>query len=111
MTSENQDTVERHGDRTRIEHTYDESTPASTAIVRAVAAAENVDPVDCPTDLEFTLYEHIDPEALDTLVDGRHDHAPLTVEFDVNQYHIKVEDTGRISIVKYGDRETPSGSN
>lgn len=110
MTSENQNTVEKHGDRTRIEHTYDESTPASTAIVRAVAAAENVDPVDCPTDLEFTLYDHVDPEALDTLVGGRHNRAPLTVEFDVNRYHVEVDGTGRISIVKYGGSETPSGS-
>ncbi|MCU4743402.1 HalOD1 output domain-containing protein [Natronoglomus mannanivorans] len=110
MTSENQNTVEEYGDHTRIEHTYDESTPASTAIVRAVAAAENVDPVDCPTDLEFTLYDHVDPEALDTLVAGRHGRGPLTVEFDVNRYHVEVDDTGRISIVKYGDGEPPSGS-
>ncbi|QLG47981.1 HalOD1 output domain-containing protein [Natrinema halophilum] len=69
-----------------FEHTYDDETPVSTAIIQAVCAVENVDPVDAPADLGFTLYEHVDPEALDRIVKENPDSADVQVELLVAGY-------------------------
>ncbi|USZ73565.1 HalOD1 output domain-containing protein [Natronosalvus halobius] len=48
----------------RVEHQYDGDTPASIAILEAIATIEDVDPTDSPTDLGTTLYDQIDPQHL-----------------------------------------------
>ncbi|WP_243645239.1 HalOD1 output domain-containing protein [Natrarchaeobius chitinivorans] len=79
-----------------IDQTYDDVTPASIAIIKAICAVENVDPVDAPDDLGFTLHDHVDPEALDTMVtNGTGD---VSVELRLEDYHVLVEDTGRIRV-------------
>lgn len=45
-------------------------TPPSHAVVEAVAALENVDPIRLPETFDISLSDHIDPEALDRLVPG-----------------------------------------
>lgn len=87
----------------RIEHRFDSETPASIAIVRVIAAIEDVDPMDSPTDLGITLYDHIDPTALDRLVrqaDGRGD---VSIEFTIrngHRYSVGVRDTGHLIVEK-----------
>lgn len=96
---------ERHGRRSNssaslpIEHTYDEATPASIAVIQAIAAVEDVDPID----VEFTLFEHVQPDALDMLVG--HDSATGNVEikFTVDGYRVRVRDTGEV-VVRDVDR-------
>lgn len=79
--------------QTVVEYTPDDGTRTSIAIVRAIAAIENVD----PTDLEFTLYDYVNPEALDLLVD--HEGAGnADVRFTMNGYRVRVRDTGEIVV-------------
>ncbi|WP_436347955.1 HalOD1 output domain-containing protein [Natronorubrum sp. FCH18a] len=56
----------------------------------AVAALEGVDPID----LDFTLYDHIYPDALDTLIQSGN----VTITFTVAQYDIHVTPSGTIRI-------------
>ena len=57
--------------------------PVDTAVVEAIADARSVD----PTDLEFRLYEVIDPEALDRLCSGGGD---VVVEFSVEDHRVRI---------------------
>lgn len=81
-----------------IDHTFDDETPASFAIINAVCALENVDPVNAPEELGFTLYDHIDPQSLDALIDSGGENGHVRLEFVVGDYHVRVEDTGRLRI-------------
>lgn len=75
-----------------------ESDNISIEIVERVADREGVD----PTDLE-PLYDVVDPEALETLVDGACD-GTIEVEFSYYGYEIVVDGNGTVSI----DDEPPS---
>lgn len=73
--------------RRRIDWT---KTPPSIAIVKAIAAIENVDPIDLPAVSDVTLYAHVNPDALDTIVaDDRH----AVVSFPVGDYLIRIDGT------------------
>lgn len=88
-----------HGrnDDVLVEHSYDAETPASAAVIQAVCALENADPAEVPTDIGFVLYEHVDPDALDTvLAAGNGD--VVVVEFELEGYSVRIEDTGRITV-------------
>ena len=76
-----------------FEYIPDETTPTSIAVVRAIAAVENVDPID----LDFTLYEYVDPQALDQLT-GRESADDTEVTFTANGYRVRVHDTGEITL-------------
>ncbi|AEH36308.1 HalOD1 output domain-containing protein [Halopiger xanaduensis] len=68
-----------------IRHRFDWSnTSPSSAIIAAIAAIENVNPMH----LDLVLYRHIDPTALDTLVatDER-----IAVSFSLDDYLISIE--------------------
>jgi len=80
-----------------IEAQYDwsETTP-SFAVINAVAVLENVEPVALSTTLEATLFESVDPEALDALVT---DGGPLAVSFSFEDYHVRID--GNTLIVSY----------
>ena len=85
----------------RIEHQYDGDTPPSIAIVQAIATIEDVDPMDSPTDLGITLYDHVDPTALDQLVTGNSGDSAVTVDLTVHndyQYDVRVHDSGHLII-------------
>lgn len=69
------------GDET-VRSDFDRSeTPSSIAVVEVIAAIKNVP----PTDLMWKLHDHIDPEALDALVD---DDSDVSVSFSVDQYQV-----------------------
>lgn len=79
-------------------HSFDDETPASLAIVRAVCALENVDPLAAPEEMGFTLYDHVDPQALNRIIAGNSDTGDVCVEFTVEDYRIRVVDTGRLRV-------------
>lgn len=68
---------------------YDWSrTPPSYAVVDAVAALENVEPTDPSTSLGVTLFEHVDPEALDAIVEGGDD---VALSFAMGDYAVRID--------------------
>lgn len=92
-----------------IEHEHDDETPASIAIIQAICALEDVDPMEVTSDLGIRLYDHVDPEALDTIVAanskrGRNENGEggeTVVSFELTNgrtYRVDVYDTGRLSV-------------
>ncbi|WP_339102651.1 HalOD1 output domain-containing protein [Haloterrigena salinisoli] len=76
-----------------LEYAPDDETPTSIAVVRTIAALENVD----PTALEFTLYDYIDPIALDRLIAHTGD-GSTEVRFTIHGYRVSVRETGEIVV-------------
>lgn len=96
MSSPNSNFSGNADDPMRVEHRYDSDTPASIAIVRAIAVIENVDPMDSPTDLGITLYDHVDPTALDRLVSEGDGTGAVTVDLTLqndHRYAVRVRET------------------
>lgn len=90
-------------DPLRVESDYDEETPPSIAIVRAIAVIEDVDPVDSPTELGITLYDHIDPTALDQFLTDRSDGTTVTIDLTIHNHHrytVRVQNTGHLVVEK-----------
>ncbi|WP_408958132.1 HalOD1 output domain-containing protein [Natrinema sp. 74] len=85
------------------ERTYDETTPASIAAVYAIATALDTDPIECSTELGFTLYDHVDPEALDALVTHNQREGTVTIELSLEEYLLRVTDTGRVRVLGAAD--------
>lgn len=48
------------------------SKPPSTAVVEAIASVEDTDPAALSDEYGVTLYDHVDPDALDRLVSAEH---------------------------------------
>jgi uncharacterized protein (UPF0264 family) len=67
-------------------------TAPSTVLVEAIAAVEDVDPVDQAADGGDPLYEHVDPDALDSLVTDQRPNG-LTMALNVNGYGVRITDT------------------
>ncbi|MFD1565435.1 HalOD1 output domain-containing protein [Haloarchaeobius amylolyticus] len=87
-------------DLVRVEYRYDD-TPPSIAIVRAIAALEDVDPMESSADLGIVLYDQIDPEALDNFVAATTDRATVSVDLVLRndrQYTVQIRDTGWICV-------------
>lgn len=63
MTKRNDSTLAKS-----TEYDYDERISPSVAVVLGIAEHEQCD----PDILDFTLYEYVDPDALDTLVRDNH---------------------------------------
>lgn len=85
------------------QHTFETEfsrRPPSTAIIESIAAIEDVQ----PTDVDFSLYENIDPDALDTLFANPEDDEEPTeekevvAEFRVGNYVVQVRENGTITI-------------
>ncbi|SHH14397.1 HalOD1 output domain-containing protein [Halobaculum gomorrense] len=78
------------GDDERGDELSGWSLPPSALVVDRVAAAEGTEPVD----LRARLYDVVDPEALDRIVERG---APeLTVEFRFNGYRVTVDGDGTV---------------
>jgi hypothetical protein len=67
----------------------------SEAIVLEIAERTDVNPVDLPP-----LYERVDPEALDSLVQGP---GSFYVTFEYTGYEVTVSETGCIAIHERGN--------
>ncbi|MEY7849998.1 HalOD1 output domain-containing protein [Natrarchaeobius sp. A-rgal3] len=78
---------------------HDPNGPAtlSTTIVHALADCIGVD----PTDSRISLYDSVDPDALDALFRPRHDGTPrvgATLSFVVHDHYVTVHGNGEILI-------------
>ncbi|WP_226479664.1 HalOD1 output domain-containing protein [Natrinema amylolyticum] len=79
-------------------YTWSSTTP-TVAIVNAIAGIEGVEPTDLSTVLGTTLYEQINPEALDTVViTGTHPE----IAFSVDDYRVEI-DGNELSITAPAD--------
>ncbi|MFC4438728.1 MULTISPECIES: HalOD1 output domain-containing protein [Natrialbaceae] len=72
-----------------IRSRYDWSTISpSLAVIDALATAEETDPEELAMVSDTTLYTHVDPEALDTVVaDGDR----VTVSFTIGDYRVRID--------------------
>ncbi|MFC7213532.1 HalOD1 output domain-containing protein [Saliphagus sp. GCM10025334] len=84
-------------DRHTFETEFSDRTP-SMAIIEAIATIEGVDPLET----DFTLYEYLDPVALDTLfcssatdTEGENE---LAAHFEIENYSVTVEADGVLTI-------------
>ena len=69
------------------QYTWSSTTP-TVAIVNAIAGIENVEPTDLPTVLDTSLYDHVNPDALDTLVtECEH----RVISFTVDDYRVRIK--------------------
>lgn len=76
------------------------ATP-SEAVTETVAACEGID----STELDVPLYKAIEPEALNTLVQGteaERDHSPLEVRFSYYGYEVTVTPDGSVHLTEDG---------
>jgi hypothetical protein len=87
-------------------HRASTSEPPSTRIVRAVAAAEGVDPAE----LSPPLYDVVDTDAVDALFASGGSQPPpvgTRVSFTYNGYRVRVEGDGEVSVEPSGDGKDP----
>lgn len=88
-----------------VEYEYDAETPASIAVIHAICALTDVDPLEAPTELGFVLHEHVDPGALDKLIGGGTGDGETVVSFEISNgktYAVDVSDDGCIEIRRAG---------
>lgn len=69
------------------------TTKPSIAVIDAIATLENVDPVDLSTILETTLFDHINPDALNSLVTKE---STISISFSIDEYLIRIDDKGLV---------------
>ena len=86
----------------RFEYTYDTDTPASIAIVLVISTLENVRASASPDELGFTLYDYIDPDALDTLVGDGCGDGDVVVDVQVGKYDVSIDNAGHIFVSRCG---------
>ncbi|MFO8116333.1 MAG: HalOD1 output domain-containing protein [Halorubrum sp.] len=74
---------------TRVSHRCDDRTP-SLAIVEAIADLTGVEPGALAHDAGIVLYDHVDPDAIDTLV-AHHPDSGVDLSFTVDEYDVRVD--------------------
>lgn len=73
-----------------VQAQYDWSTTSpSIAIIDAIATLENVDPVGLSSTLDTTLFDYVDPDALDTLVT---DDGNILISFTIDEYTVQIDE-------------------
>ncbi|WP_243641407.1 HalOD1 output domain-containing protein [Natrarchaeobius halalkaliphilus] len=68
------------------------------SVIEALASAEETD----PTALEPTLYESIDPDALDALVQSAT--RSMTLEFTHGDYLVRIDESASVTVTPTDDR-------
>lgn len=71
--------------RVRREQDWERTSPTH-AIVEAISELEQT----APLELDFTLYEFVDPEALHQLISNQNTN-DITFEFTVDQYQVEID--------------------
>jgi hypothetical protein len=107
MTDHNTDvSIEERSDLTELlpeegdENTFEahfDGRPASIAIIESLAAIERVP----PEKVDFTLYETLDPDSLDSLFGEDGTGRDLVATFSVSNYRVQIRDGGRIKIESF----------
>ena len=78
-------------------HAASESDRLSTAVIDAVAEAADVEPAELGT----SLYDHVDPDALDNIFSDRHNGMPRGsghVAFNLLDYEVTVYSDGHVVV-------------
>ena len=70
----------------------------SVAVLDALSDIEDVSPLE----LDFVLYDYVDPESLDSLVTDRRG-SRVVIQFSVRGYHVRI-DADTITITSETDR-------
>lgn len=100
-----EDNLPNTQEHVRIDTEYT-TTPPSIAIISAIAELENAN----PTEIDITLYEEVDPEALDTLFDisrqSETNEATVSAEIRISEYDVLIHNTGEISVVKTSEQRS-----
>ena len=75
------------GESVRGQYNWSNASP-SMAVIDALAAIEDVKPINLQRTLDTTLYEEVNPDALDSLVtnDGH-----VTISFTIDQYRVLID--------------------
>lgn len=81
-------------DRTQTRWDVEEPDTVTSAIVRAVADREEVD----PTDMAQPLADVLDPDSLASLLDSGPGRGDLTVSFRYRSYRVTVSDDGWVEL-------------
>lgn len=76
----------------------------SDAVVRALADARGVDPVD----MEIHLYDAIDPDALDALFDARGERTERRVAFTVGDHRVVVDGARNVYVTTRTEHADPA---
>lgn len=78
-------------------HSIEQNEPASTTVIQAIAEYHDID----PTDLTQPLYDVIDPDALDDLVNNatmNPDASEFSIEFAYHGCWVDVSNDGSVEI-------------
>lgn len=73
----------------RVDHGCTDRSP-SCAVVEAIADLAGIEPAALADEADIVLYDHIDPEALDTLVEHRSD-GEIHLSFSVAEYDVWID--------------------
>lgn len=88
-----------------VQSSFEDGTPASVAIIETICSIEDIDPMMAPNELDSILFDHVDAEALDTLVDSENAPELIRIEFEFERYHVRITKSGysvvTISITEY----------
>jgi len=77
-----------------IEYALDDDRSTSVSIVEAIAASEGVSPAD----LQFTLYEYVNPDALDALCDCHRSAGNFEIELTIDRYRVRIDSGDRFFV-------------
>lgn len=84
-----------------VEYEYDDETPPSIAVVRAIAILEDTDPMDFPSDIEVRLHDYIDPEALNSIFSNETEDTNPEMSFNIGSteetYIVQITDEGIVT--------------
>ncbi|MDS0475454.1 HalOD1 output domain-containing protein [Natrinema sp. 1APR25-10V2] len=80
--------IATEGSRSAVEYEYSDEIQPSTAVVQAICVLEDIDPTEVPTEVGFVLYDHINPGALDTILENDGREGTTSVSFEVSTEHI-----------------------
>lgn len=86
-----------------VTHAYDGETLASHAVIGAIADLEGTTPAAVHTELEIVLYDHIDPEQLDALLESGDGSGELVVSFRIDErdtYSVEIVDGESVSVTR-----------
>ena len=73
----------------RVAHGRTDRSP-SRAVVEAIADLADVEPTALADEADIVLYDHVDPDALDALVEHRSD-GEFALSFSVAEYDVRVD--------------------
>ena len=93
------DDSERDLETTRVQYDWSSTSP-SIAVMETIAAVS-----DCRQEELDPLYERINPDSLDDIVDPRFTKradARSTVSFGYGEYHVTVRSDGEVSVASSG---------